>query len=262
MLVIGERINGMFKDVGKAIADKDKAIIQDLAKKQLECGADVLDVNVGPASADPVDAMKWLVETIQEVSDVSLALDSTKANVIEAGLKLCKKKAIINSTTAKKEKLDILIPLAHEYKANIIGLTMGPTGIPRDRHERSGFAAEIITAAMVAGLPIDDIYLDPIILPVNVAQPQSVEVLEAIREFQMLSDPAPKTVLGLSNVSQGTDDRSLVNRVFLVMAITNGLSAAIVDPMDKALMDAAVTAELLLNKHIYCDSYLDAYRKK
>ena len=96
MLVIGERINGMFKDVGKAIADKDKATIQDLAKKQLAGGADVLDVNVGPASANAIDAMKWLVETIQEVTNVPLALDSTKADVIEAGLKLCKEKAIIN----------------------------------------------------------------------------------------------------------------------------------------------------------------------
>ncbi|MBN2097410.1 MAG: dihydropteroate synthase [Candidatus Omnitrophica bacterium] len=262
MLVIGERINGMFKDVGKAIVDQDKQVIQDLAKKQLVAGADVLDVNVGPAAADAVGAMQWLVETIQEAVDLPLALDSTKFEVIEAGLKLVKKKAIINSTSAKKEKLEKLIPLAKQYGAGLIGLTMGETGIPRDRHQRSEFAAVIVSACMEAGIDLGGLYLDPIILPVNVAQPQALEVLEAIREFQLLSDPPPKTVVGLSNVSQGAEQRSLINRTFLVMAQAMGLSAAIADPLDKELMDALITAELLLNKHIYCASYLDAYKKK
>jgi len=261
MLIIGERINGMFKDVGKAIAGKDKSVIQDLAKKQVACGAGVLDVNVGPAAADAVDAIKWLVQTIQEVTDVPLSLDSTKANVIEAGLKLVKKKAIINSTTAAKEKLDVLLPMAKQYSAGLIGLTM-EKGIPRDKNERSEYAAKIVSACMEAGIPTEDIYLDPIILPVNVAQAQAQEVLESIREFKLLSDPPPKTVVGLSNVSQGTEKRSLINRTFLVMAVACGLEAAIADPLDKELMDAVITAELLLNKHIYCASFLDAYRKK
>ncbi|MFH1046182.1 MAG: dihydropteroate synthase, partial [Candidatus Omnitrophota bacterium] len=141
MLVIGERINGMFKDVGRAIAAKDKTVIQDLAKRQVAAGADALDVNVGPAVADAVEAMKWLVETIQEVTSVTLALDSTKPAVIEAGLRLARKKAIINSTTAKLDKLNTYVPLAKQYHASIIGLTMGESGIPRDRNERSEYAA-------------------------------------------------------------------------------------------------------------------------
>ncbi len=262
MLIIGERINGMFKDVAGAIADKDKGIIQKKAKNQVAQGADVLDVNVGPAVADALSAIKWLVETIQEVVDVPLALDSTKPEVIEEGLKIAKKKAIINSTTASQEKLDVLLPMAKQYGASLIGLTMGKSGIPRDRHQRSEFAAQIVSACMEAGINTEDIYLDPIILPVNIAQPQVMEVLESIREFRLLSDPPPKTVLGLSNVSQGTENRSLINRTFLVLAQAMGLDAAIADPLDKELMDAMITAELLLNKHIYCASYLDAYRKK
>ncbi len=262
MLVIGERINGMFKDVGKAIANKDKTVIQKLAKDQVVAGAGMLDVNVGPAAADAVSAMKWLVETIQEVVDVPLALDSTKPQVIEEGLKLAKSKTMINSTTADKEKLDILLPMAKQYGASLIGLTMGKSGIPRDRNERSEFAAQIVSACMEADIDLEDLYLDPIILPVNVAQPQAMEVLESIREFRLLSDPAPKTVVGLSNVSQGTENRSLINRTYLVMAIASGLDAAILDPLDKELMDGVITAEVLLNKHIYCASYLDAYRKK
>ena len=261
MLVIGELINGMFKAVGKAVEEKDKTTIQRLAKDQVNAGAGMLDVNTGPYAKDPLDAMKWLVETIQEVVDVPLALDSTKSDVIEAGLKLVKKKAMINSANSDDEKLNTLVPLAKKYNASLIALTMGKSGIPRDKNERMEHAVKIITKCQEEKFEISDLYLDPIVLPVNVAQAQGVEVLEAIKEFKILCDPAPKTVVGLSNVSQGAKGRPLINRTYLVMAIASGLSAAIMDPLDKNLMDAAITSELVLNKNIYCDSFLEAYRK-
>ncbi|MCM8782337.1 MAG: dihydropteroate synthase [Candidatus Omnitrophica bacterium] len=262
MLIIGELINGMYKQVGKAIVDKDKKTIQKIAKEQIQQGANMLDVNTGPVAKDPIDAMKWLTETIQEVVDTSICFDSTKPAVIEAGLKLAKKKAMINSTTADDEKLHTLLPLAKQYNTQIIGLTMDKSGVPPDRFKRSEHALKIISSCIDCGINLEDVYIDPIVLPVNVAQPQATEVLEAIREFKVISDPPPKTVVGLSNISQGTKKRNLINRTFLVMAIAFGLSAAIVDPLDKELMDAMITAELILNKSIYCDSYLEAYRKK
>ena len=262
MVTIGELINGMYTVVGKAIVEKDKKAIQKIAKEQVEQGADVLDVNTGPVAKDPVDAMKWLTETIQEVVSVPLCFDSTKAAVIEAGLQLAKGKSIINSTTADDEKLNKLLPLAKKYNAQIIGLTLDKSGVPKDRHKRSEHALKIISSCMEHNIPLEDIYIDPIVMPVNVAQPQAMELLESLREFKVISDPPPKTVVGLSNISQGTKDRSLINRTFLVMATAFGLSAAIVDPLDKELMDAMITAELILNKSIYCDSYLNAYRKK
>jgi len=261
MLVIGELINGMYKAVGKAIKDKDKSIIQKLAKDQVGAGANMLDVNTGPASADPKNDIKWLVETIQEAVDAPLALDSTKADVIEEGLKLVKKKALINSASADDEKLNRLIPLAKKYNAQLIALAMDKKGIPRDRNQRSELALKIVSTCMEQGFPLEDLYIDPVVLPINVAQPQGTEVLESIKEFKLLSDPPPKTVVGLSNVSQGTKNRSLINRTYLVMAVGFGLSGAIVDPLDRELMDALITAELLLNKHIYCDSYLDAHKR-
>ncbi|MDD5450213.1 MAG: dihydropteroate synthase [Candidatus Omnitrophica bacterium] len=262
MLIIGELINGMYKQVAAAIAGKDKKAIQGLARQQAENGANMLDVNVGPSSGNPQEAMKWLVETIQEAVEAPLCLDSTKPAVIEAGLKLAKKKALINSTTADDEKLNTLLPLAKRYNAGIIGLTMDKTGVPRDRYKRSEHALKIISSCMEQGMDLGDVYIDPIVLPVNVAQPQALEVLESLREFKVISDPPPKTVVGLSNVSQGTSERNLINRTFLVMAAAFGLGAAILDPLDKDLMDAMITAELILGKNIYCDSYLEAYRKK
>ena len=261
MLVIGELINGMYTQIGKAIQSKDKAVIQKVAKDQESAGADMLDVNTGPASSNPVEDMKWLIEVIQEVSNLPLALDSTKPKVIEEGLKLVKVKAMINSTIADEERLGALIPLAKQYGASIIGLKMDKKGPPQDRHKRSELAAMIVSACMDAGMDLNDLYIDPIILPVNVAQPQVTEVLETIRDIKLLSDPSPKTVVGLSNVSQGTKDRNLINRTFLIMALACGLEAAIMDPLDKELMEAMITSELLLNKSIYCDSFLNAYHK-
>ena len=262
MIVIGELINGMYKDVGRAIVNKEADIIQHLATDQVKAGASVLDVNTGPYSKNPKEDMKGLVESIQAVTDVSLALDSTKLDVIEEGLKLAKKKAIINSTSADEEKMSRIFELAKKYNAQVIGLAMDKSGVPNNKDRRLELAATIVAKAMEYGISSEDLYLDPIVLPVNVAQTQGPEVLESLREFRMLCDPAPQTTIGLSNVSQGTKFRPLINRTFVVMAIANGLTSAILDPLDKELMDAVITAELVLNKNIYCDSFLDAFRKK
>ena len=262
MLIIGELINGMYKDIGKAIKEKNKAVIQKCALEQVKAGADALDVNCGPASANPVTDIQWLVETIQEVTDKTLALDSSKPQVIESGLKVMKNKAIINSTTADPQKLEILVPLAKKHNAKLIGLAISSKGIPQNKDQRLELVASIVAYCMEQDFNIEDLYLDPIVMPVNVAQAQQKDILEAIHEFKIISQPSPKTIVGLSNVSQGAKARSLINRTFMVMAIAYGLDGAILDPLDKELMDAAITSELILNKQIYCDAYLDAYRKR
>ncbi len=262
MFIIGELINGMYKDIGRAIKEKDKVTIQKCAMEQIKCGADALDINCGPASREPISDIQWLAQTIQEVTDSPLAIDSSKPEVIESGLKVIKNKAIINSTTADPEKLEVLVPLAKKYHAKLIGLTISTKGIPQNKDQRLELAATIVACCSDQGFPIDDLYLDPIVMPVNVAQAQMRDILEVIHEFKIISDPSPKTIVGLSNVSQGACVRNLINRTFLTMAITFGLDAAILDPKDAQLMDAAITAELILNKQIYCDSYLDAYRKR
>ncbi|MEK7868300.1 MAG: dihydropteroate synthase [Candidatus Omnitrophota bacterium] len=264
MFLIGERINGMFKDVAKAIKEKDKSVIQGLALKQISCKANALDVNVGPASSNPKEAMEWLVKTIKEVTDISLAIDTTKLDVMELGLSLCKSKPIINSVNANEEKMNSLFSLAKKYNASIIGLTMDKAGIPKDSEGRMELAMKIVASCVEYGIDTNELYLDAVILPVNVAQSHAKEVLKTIRDSKMLADPAPKTVLGLSNVSQGSsaEYKSLINRTFLTMAIANGLDAAILDVTDKELMDSLITAELLMEKQLYCDSYLEAYRKK
>jgi len=264
MFIIGERINGMFKDVREAIKKKDKQLIQQLAQKQISCGANALDVNVGPASDKPKETMEWLVKAITEVTDIRLAIDTTKKDVMEAGLSLCRSRPIINSVNANPDKMSFLFPLTKKYNASIIALTMDKSGIPKDAEGRLELAMKIISSSMEQGVSVSELYIDAVILPVNVAQIHIKEVLRTIRDLKMVSDPPPKTILGLSNVSQGAlpQYKGLINRVFLTMAIAAGLDAAIMDAASNDLVDAAITAELLMEKQLYCDSYLEAYRKK
>lgn len=262
MFIIGELINGMYANIAKAIKERDKAEIQRCALEQIKCGADALDINCGPSSKQPLVDMPWLVESVQEVTDKPLSLDSSKPQVIEAGLKAAKNKTIINSVTADIEKLEQIVPLAKQFGSSLIGITISKKGIPQNKDQRLELAAVIVSTCVDNDFPVESLYLDPIVLPVNVAQAQLKDILESIREFKIISDPSPKTTLGLSNVSQGTGSRSLINRTFLTMAVAYGLDSAILDPLDNQLMEALITAELILNKNIYCDSYLDAYRKK
>jgi len=269
MIVIAERLNGMFTDVKKAIADKDKKVIQDLAQKQTDAGAAYLDVNVGTAAADQEGTMQWLVETIQETCSTPICLDSQKPNVIAAGLKVVNADngVLLNSTPLNKKNdediLDRFIEMANEAgpKASIIALTMDKNGVPQDTDNRVALAAEIVSKAMEKGFDTQRLFLDPIILPVKVpdAQVQPTNILNAMDQIKYLSDPAPHMTIGLSNLSQGTTERSLINRIFLAMAISHGLDSAIADVLDVELMNAVATSEMLMNKQIYSDSYLKVY---
>jgi 5-methyltetrahydrofolate corrinoid/iron sulfur protein methyltransferase len=266
MLLIGERINGMFEDVKQAIADKDKTVIQKLAADQVKAGASYLDVNVGTAAADQEGTMQWLIETIQETCQASLALDSQKFNVIQAGLKVVNADngVLLNSTPLNKKKdeeiLDKFIEAAQQAgpKVSIIALTMDKNGVPQDTDTRVAIAAEIVEKCMEKGFGTEKLFLDPITLPVNVpnAQTQPEAILDAIDQIKYLCDPAPHITMGLSNLSQGTNERSLINRVFLAMTISHGMDSAIADVFDQDLMNVVATAEMLMNKQIYSDSYL------
>ncbi|HUW55382.1 MAG TPA: dihydropteroate synthase [Planctomycetota bacterium] len=268
MIAIGERINGQFDDARKAIAAKDKKVIHDLARRQTEAGAHYLDVNVGTAAADQQAAMQWLVTTIQETCRTPLCLDSQKPAVIKAGLAVADTSMgiMLNSSPLDKKSdpnvLDTYIGMAKESNGVLITLTMDKEGVPQNVEKRVEIAAFIVGKAMELDFPVDKLYIDPIVLPVNVpgAQTQPGFLLEAIRQIKILNDPAPMTTLGLSNVSQGTTERSLINRIFLSMALSAGLDSAIVDVFDDKLMDVVATTEMLLNKQIYSDSFLRAYR--
>lgn len=258
-MIIGEKINVMLKRIGQAMKDREKKPIQDLAVKQVEAGANALDINAGPATKNGPEIMRWLVNTVQEVVDVPLSLDTTNSEAIEAGLQVCKNPAIINSTSGDRAKLETILPMAKKYDAEVIGLTMTKAGISRDANERVAIAVDIMTAMTEFDVPMERLYLDPLVLPVGVAQQQAMEVVESIKMFKQLNDPPLKSVVGLSNVYNGTPERmhSILSTTYLIMLMTVGLDAAIADPMDKKLMETMKTTRLFLNDMLYCDSYLE-----
>lgn len=265
MYVIGERINGMFQAIGDAITAKDKKPVQEMAERQLAAGADALDINVGTRvpKAERAAAMQWLVEAVRDVTTAPLSIDTPSIDTMRDGLAKAsaKGRAIINSTTGQADKLDKFMKLAHEFNAGIVGLSIDENGVASTPEAKLEIGMRTLASAAENGVSPDDVYLDPIILPLNCAQAAPGIVLQTIAQFKMLSDPAPHVVIGLSNLSQGASERSLINRTFLVMAIAAGLDASIHDPLDEELTNGMITAELLLNKTIYSDSYLAAYRK-
>ena len=240
MYIIGENIQIISNLVREAVDGRDAKPLQELARKQVGGGAQMLDLNIGRRKKDGHEVMPWLVEVIHEVApDVALSLDTTNAAAIEAGLKRCQElsvEALINSTSADPERLEATMPLAAEYGCKIIALAMEKT-IPATADGRVQLAMEVILPkAMELGVPMENVYLDPLVLTVQGMQEHAVEDLNAIRMFKALSDPPPMTVVGLSNVSNGVphENRSLINRTFLVMLMAAGLDSAIADPLDEA----------------------------
>ncbi|MBI4287106.1 MAG: dihydropteroate synthase [Chloroflexi bacterium] len=241
MIVIGESIHVISPKVRAAIDTRDKAFIQDLALRQVKAGANVIDLNIGPRKKDGAAVMEWIVNTVQEVTNTPLSLDTTNPVAIEAGLKVTTMQPIINSTDATPERLNALVPLAAQYNANIIALTLAATGLPTTADARIELASEhILPICAQHNVPSQHIYLDPLVLTVNGNQDQAMNTVEAVRFFKQMSDPPPMTTCGLSNISNGAPNelRPLINRVFMVMLLGAGLDSAIADPMDKELMGA------------------------
>jgi 5-methyltetrahydrofolate corrinoid/iron sulfur protein methyltransferase len=240
MHIIGENIHIISPSVKDAVAERDIKFFQDLAVKQVEAGADALDLNIGPQKKTGHEIMPWLVQGVQEVVDVPLSLDTTNLTAIEEGLKVAKSQCIINSTSAEEERLEKVPPLAKQYGAKIIALTMGKGGIPVGAEERVNIALEkLIPRAMELDIPMEDLLIDPLVLTVSGCQEYCPECIEAVRILKVAGDPPPMTNVGLSNVSNAVprEMRPLINRTYCVMLMAAGVDYAIVDPLDEELKD-------------------------
>ena len=263
MLIIGEKINSSRKDIKEMVENKNKEFIQELAQKQVEGGAQMLDLNIGTIRKGEPEDMKWLVKTVQEAVDVPLCIDSPNHEAIEAGLEVYdwrKGKALINSVTAEREKMELIFPLVKKYKCSVVALTMDERGIPQDSKERFKIADELIRALINKGIPTEDIYIDPLTLPVSANIQNSNTVLETLKRIKDLH-PEVKTIIGLSNISYGLPERKLVNQSFVVLAVAYGLDAVILDSTDQKIMALIKATNLLLGKDEFCGQYLKAFRE-
>ncbi|MBW2175985.1 MAG: dihydropteroate synthase [Deltaproteobacteria bacterium] len=292
MLLIGESLNVISTKIGRAFKERDPKPIQEEALFQKEKGMDYIDINLGPAKKDGPELMPWVVETVQEVvDDIPLVLDTSNIDAIAAALKVCKLPPIVNSIMVRPERYEKMVPLAAESGADFIALLWGPDGLPRDENERAALCVELLYFANEAGIPNEKIWVDGIVTPVNIQQPQAISLME----FQsMLQDMAPgaKSTCGLSNISNGPPDhlRPILNQTYMVMLQKHGMLSVIADPLDdllidiakgnrqdivdliygimddvapdmgslsKELQDFAKTTNVILGKTLYSDSWLD-----
>jgi 5-methyltetrahydrofolate corrinoid/iron sulfur protein methyltransferase len=295
MYLIGESLNVISTKIGRAYKERDPKPIQEEALEQKKLGMDYIDINLGPAKKDGHELMPWVVETVQEVvPDIPLALDTSNIDAIEAALKVIKptdKPHLINSIMCRPARYEKMIPLAAEYNADFIALLWGPDGLPRDENERAALCVELLYAANEAGIENERIWVDGIVTPVNIQQPQLISLMT----FQaMLQDIAPgaKSTCGLSNISNGppTHLRPILNTTYMVMLERNGMYSVISDPLDegltavakgqrpdivelihkkmdgeavdmgslsKELQDYAKTVDVILGNTLYSDSWLE-----
>jgi len=261
MLIVGELINASRKEIRAAIENQNKDTIQQIAVQQFENGADFLDANAGVFVGKEAEYLKWLVTTIQEDVDTPCCIDSPDPKAIETALSVHKGTPMINSISMEKERYDALMPLIAGSDYKVVALCMSDAGMPETADARISIAEELVNNLVKNNIPLENIYVDPLVQPLSTNDNYGTAFLESI-EMIMSRFPGIHTICGLSNISYGLPERMLLNQTFMVMAITKGLDGAIVNPLDKKMMAAIVTAETLAGKDEWCSEYLQAYRQK
>jgi 5-methyltetrahydrofolate--homocysteine methyltransferase len=259
MEIIGEKINGTRKKVAQAIVGRDAAAIQDLAVKQSEAGANWLDVNAGTHPDREAGDLIWLIETIQAVVDTRLCLDSANPAALRAAIQTVNTTPMINSISGEPARLEGILPIAAEHGCEVIALCMDENGIPDTAEKRLAVAHKIIDETRRAGLPDGKVYVDPLVMTIATNTQAGLTLLDTMRGIRA-EFPQAHISCGLSNVSFGLPARALINQTFLVLALLAGMDTAIIDPADRELQAAMITAELLLGKDRHCLKYTRAYR--
>lgn len=258
MLVIGELINCTRKKVGEAAQNRDVEFFRDIARRQVEAGADMLDVN-GGLPGQEAEVLPWLVNIVQETVPTPLCLDSADPTALSRALPLCKQHAMINSITDEPARIQALLPVLKEFRPKVIALCLSEAGPPHAIEDRVETASHLVDRLTSEGISLDDIYVDPCVLPVSTDSTQGKALVEATRLITTRY-PGVHASAGVSNVSFGLPSRKLLNDVLIVLLMAQGLDTAIVNPCDAQLMMNVRAAEALLSRDEFCANYLQAFR--
>ncbi|MBA7475161.1 MAG: methyltetrahydrofolate cobalamin methyltransferase [Dehalococcoidia bacterium] len=259
MVIVGEKINTSRKSVEEAVGRKDATFIAKMAREQAEAGADYIDINAGTFLEQEADYLCWLVETVQGEVDLPLSLDSPNPKALSEAMKRHKGEPMINSISLEEDRFKSLLPLITSRPCRVVALCIAKTSMPTTTEDRVQVGSELIEKLTGAGFPLEKIYVDPLIQPISVDTSMGMAALGAISKI-MNDFPGVNTICGLSNISFGLPERSLVNRNFLVLCLAYGLSATILDPTDRKIMTTLLTIEMLLGRDEYCGNFIDAYQ--
>ena len=261
MIIVGELINASRKAMGAAIKAQDVDYIQKIAKEEFEAGANYIDVNAGIFVGKEPEYLQWLVKTVQEAVDAPCCIDSPDPKAIETALAVHKGVAMINSISLEKARYDALMPLIAGTDLKVVALCMSDEGMPETMDQRLKIADKLINGLVQNNVPIDNIYVDPLVQPISVNSTFAVEFINSV-EAIMTRFKGVHTMCGLSNISYGLPVRKFMNHAFAIMAIGKGLDGLIINPCDKMMMASLITAETLAGKDDYCVKYLKAFRNK
>lgn len=237
MIFIGENIHVISKQVREAFIKRDEKYILNLL--QLQNNMDFVDLNVGPAKGELVNVLPWLAELVEKHTDLNISFDTTNSDEMEKGLEKFSRQTFINSTSDDVLRLERMTDLALDFNSNLIALTLSKEiGIPKTSDGRLEIAFNIYEKCLEKGIDNQKLFFDPLILPISVEQSQAVEALNTLKMIKESFDPPVKTVIGLSNVSNGCpkDIRPLINKVYACLAFGAGLDAIIVDAQDLELI--------------------------
>lgn len=261
MLIIAERINASRKAIRAALEAMDAGAIQQEARAQDAAGAHYIDVNGGTFPGREAELLAWLVETVQAVTDKPLCLDSPDADALATALPRVKTKPpMINSINLERERFERVLALALEHRTKLIALCQGE-GVPAaSAAEKIALGSELVERLTRAGIPIGDIYVDPLVFPLGTDSQSAQATIEAVSEL-MRRFPGVHTICGLTNVSHGLPARKLLNRTFLVAAMSRGMDAAIVDPTDSQLVSAIYAAQAVFGRDEYCMGLIEAFHE-
>jgi len=260
VLIVGERINSSRNPIYDAIKAKDADFIRSEAQAQAEAGADYIDVNAGSFVEQEIEYLRWLVEVVQGNTELPLCVDSPNPRAIAAALELAKRPAMVNSISLERGRLRGMMPLVKKYKSKIVALCQSDEGMATTVEAKVKIAEQLVEALTKEGLALSDIYIDPLVYPIATDTQSAIAALGAIEKIMKVF-PGVHTICGLTNVSFGLPARKLLNRTFLVAAISHGLDSVIIDPTDRELMASLMAAEALANRDEFCVKYIKAYRR-
>jgi 5-methyltetrahydrofolate--homocysteine methyltransferase len=242
------------------MAQGDFSVAQEDARKQVESGAQILDVNAGIPGGDEPSLLKGAVQAVMDVVDVPLCLDSANPEALKAALEIYPGKALINSTTAENSMMEKIFPLAKEYNAAVIGVITDDNGIPATPRDRLAAAKRLIDRAADYGIPIEDIVIDCLALTVGADHQAGKVTLDSIA---LIRDELGVNInLGASNVSFGLPDRKIINVAYLALAISRGMTTAITDPTVQEIQTTLLACDLLMGRDEYGMNWIKAYRKR
>ena len=262
MELVGELINCTRTHIREAVERGDAEYIADIARKQAVAGAKYIDVNAGIPRRGP-ETMKWLVELIQDTIDLPLCIDSESHKNQVVGLEhynWSRGKPLMNSISLEEDRLAGMLPLVKEFKPRVIAMCIKQGGLAETVEERLELADRIVDLLTGLDIPVEDIFIDPCVLPVGVNKDFGQHAMKAV-ERVMAKYPGINTICGLSNVSFGLPSRRHLNQTFLPMMVGAGLNAVICDPLDRRLMANMVAGMTLAGRDEDCRDYISAYRE-